>query len=262
MAATPRALPLCSFALRPVFLLFGDSITQRGSCANGWASRLADSYGRRVDVLNRGYSGYNTAKALRVLPLVFPPGSSPPALVTVFLGANDAALQERHLTHHVPVAAYAAKLEAVVEHVRSVYGAAAPPVVLVTPPPVDEAARVRANTERHGTPADAPAERRLEVTAQYAAACAQLGARLGCPVLDAFTLFQQVPGWQSHLNDGLHFAEEGDRLLHTLLLELIERQLPQLAPAALSYDLPEWSDWAVDGEELSVAVQPGSPYCG
>jgi hypothetical protein len=59
-------------ALRPLFVLFGDSITQRGCSPGGWASRLADRYARRVDVLNRGYSGYNTHLATHLLPHVFP----------------------------------------------------------------------------------------------------------------------------------------------------------------------------------------------
>ncbi len=43
----------------------------------------------------RGYSGYNTAWALYLLPKVFPEGMRPPALVTVFFGANDAVLKGR-----------------------------------------------------------------------------------------------------------------------------------------------------------------------
>jgi hypothetical protein len=59
-------------AVRPLFVLFGDSITQRGFAPGGWAAALADRYGRRVDVVNRGYSGYNTALATHLLPHVFP----------------------------------------------------------------------------------------------------------------------------------------------------------------------------------------------
>ena len=43
----------------------------------------------------RGYSGYNTAWALHLLPKIFPEGMRPPALVTVFFGANDAVLKGR-----------------------------------------------------------------------------------------------------------------------------------------------------------------------
>lgn len=86
---------------RPQFVTFGDSITQRGF-APGWTGALADAYQRRADVVNRGYSGYNTRWALQLLDRVFPPpepaaaaAAPPPRLVTIFFGANDAALPER-----------------------------------------------------------------------------------------------------------------------------------------------------------------------
>jgi lysophospholipase L1-like esterase len=228
--------------LRPTFVLFGDSITQRGWAPGGWAARLADTYGRRVDVLNRGYSGYNTAKCLHLLPAVFPPDAEPPLVGTVFLGANDASLPDRSSAqHNVPVDAYATNLRSIVAHVRSTYAARPPAVVLITPPPVDEAARQRANHEKWGTPLDALPERTLDVTATYAAACAAVAQELGCPVVDTFGEFQRDPQWRaSHLNDGLHFAPAGDEATYTLLMDVIAKQLPHLVYTALPYDFPEW----------------------
>ena len=239
--------------MRPVFLLFGDSITQRGWAPGGWAARLADSYGRRADILNRGYSGYNTAKAVQLLPFVFPEAArDAPSLVTVFLGANDAALSSVHPGHHVSLADYEANLRIIVSHIRRVHGAAAsaarPAIMLITPPPVDEAARVRANSERHGTPADAPPERTCEVTAGYAAACSRVAREMGCALVDAFSGFQADAGWrETHLNDGLHFAPAGDEALFRLVTAAIEEQLPELAVRSLPYDFPEWSEF-VDGK--------------
>ena len=129
--------------LRPSFVLFGDSITQKSFAEGGWGAHLADEYQRKVkqqntilhlalhttgqrrmqavrvsggapfhfarglphtyrmhlrpqvDVLNRGYSGYNTRWAQHLLPRVFPKAQQPPKLVTIFFGANDAALPDR-----------------------------------------------------------------------------------------------------------------------------------------------------------------------
>ena len=234
--------------MRPQVVCFGDSITQRGFAVGGWTARLAETYGRRVDVLNRGYSGYNTAKCVHLLPAVFPAGAPPPLLVTVFLGANDASLPDKHSAqHHVPLDKYAANLRLIVSHVRTTYAAAPPAVILITPPPVDEAARQRANHERWGSPLDQPSERTCDVTGRYAAVVRELGAELGCPVVDTFTRFQDSAGWRdSHLNDGLHFAPAGDEALHTLLLEAIARELPHLVHTSLPYDFPEWSDVDAD----------------
>jgi isoamyl acetate esterase len=238
--------------LRPNFILFGDSISQRGFAVGGWAARLADTYGRRVDVLNRGYSGYNTAKCVHLLPHVFPADAAPPLLVTIFLGANDASLPDRHSAqHHVPLDAYTSNLRKMVAHLRSTYSSAPPAVILITPPPVDEAARQLSNHERWGSPLEQPSERTNEFTGRYAEQCRLVGAELGCPVVDAYARFQEAPEWRAtHLNDGLHFAPAGDEALHELLIEAIARDSPHLVHTALPYDFPEWGD--VDANEPST----------
>ena len=107
--------------LRPRFVLFGDSLTQRSFEDGGFGAGLTSAYQRKVlcrpalapiqlqkahadicwclvqaDVVLRGYSGYNTRWARFLLPKVFPIGASEPTKqVTVFLGANDAALPDR-----------------------------------------------------------------------------------------------------------------------------------------------------------------------
>ena len=114
---------------RPEFVLFGDSLTQKASDPEGgWAAALAHNYQRKVvshprqlllsqtrlgliqdqssrsspqvalqvDVINRGYSGYNTRWASHLLHSIFPPGQHKIQLVTLFWGANDAALPDRH----------------------------------------------------------------------------------------------------------------------------------------------------------------------
>ena len=48
--------------MRPKIVLFGDSITQLSFSAKdrGFGCYISDAFQRRADVLNRGYSGYNT----------------------------------------------------------------------------------------------------------------------------------------------------------------------------------------------------------
>ncbi|KDD72970.1 hypothetical protein H632_c2680p1 [Helicosporidium sp. ATCC 50920] len=82
------------FAFRPVWLLFGDSITQYGFEPQGWGMHIASQYERRIDLINRGFGGYNTRWALELLPWVME-GVVKPQLATIFFGANDAALPDR-----------------------------------------------------------------------------------------------------------------------------------------------------------------------
>ena len=155
---------------RKRFVLFGDSITQQSFAPGGWGARLADAYARRADVVLRGYSGYNTEWALPLVPEVFlPSGSSsdgrnggggdgsagggddesneqrrlrrPNALVTIFFGANDAALPDRHSARqHVPLERFRRNLA---EIARAAAATVEPGglVLLVSCPPVDEEAR-------------------------------------------------------------------------------------------------------------------------
>jgi lysophospholipase L1-like esterase len=54
-------------------ILFGDSLTQRAfdQSSNGWGLSLASYWAAKVDVLNRGYSGYNTRWAGYMLKEIF-----------------------------------------------------------------------------------------------------------------------------------------------------------------------------------------------
>ncbi len=61
----------------------------------GWGARLANSYQRKADIINRGFNGYNSRWALHLLDRVFPEENPELLLATVFFGANDAALPDR-----------------------------------------------------------------------------------------------------------------------------------------------------------------------
>jgi lysophospholipase L1-like esterase len=95
-------------------LLFGDSITQYSfnPVLQGFGAYLSNIFQRKLDVVNRGYSGYNTAWCLELLPHVLtttlpcPPNGHSAAiqLITIFLGANDAVLQGNR--QYVPLTDY------------------------------------------------------------------------------------------------------------------------------------------------------------
>ncbi|CAN1283804.1 GDSL esterase/lipase At5g45920, partial [Linum perenne] len=82
--------------MRPKIYLFGDSITEMSFADGGWGASLTNHFSRKVDVVVRGYSGYNTRWALMAAEKVFPAGGGgAPLAVTVFFGANDACLPDR-----------------------------------------------------------------------------------------------------------------------------------------------------------------------
>lgn len=76
----------------------------------------------QVDVVLRGYSGYNTRWALEVIEKVFPEvsrGGGAPLAVTVFFGANDACLPNRcSAFQHVPIHEYKQNLHSIVSFLK------------------------------------------------------------------------------------------------------------------------------------------------
>ncbi|XP_047701226.1 isoamyl acetate-hydrolyzing esterase 1 homolog isoform X3 [Prionailurus viverrinus] len=96
----------CRKPLEPVhlcFLCWSKLILNKMSPRNnafsfqqgGWGASLADKLVRKCDVLNRGFSGYNTRWAKIILPRLIKKGTGldSPVAVTIFFGANDSALK-------------------------------------------------------------------------------------------------------------------------------------------------------------------------
>mmetsp|Transcript_7955 Transcript_7955/g.18429 ORF Transcript_7955/g.18429 Transcript_7955/m.18429 type:complete len:276 (-) Transcript_7955:109-936(-) len=223
---------------RDRLVLFGDSITQQSfSPDGGWGATLADVYQRRCDVLNRGYSGYNTRWALAMLRSgagVGPDTSeSSTRLVTVFFGANDASLVEENPKQHVPLAEYAQNLKDIVEILRQRLPSAK--ILLLTPPPVCHTQRLAWQKERYREQASGRLERTNEMAGQYAAAVEQVAQELGLPALNLWKLMQDVNVWPEFLTDGLHLSPKGNQFVANALREKISDVFPDLAIVPCKY---------------------------
>ena len=121
-------------------MLLGDSITQLSFDNGGWGTKIADQFQRRLDVLNRGFSGYNTAWIECVLPQILP-STLPLDAVTVLLGTNDSGMKEVNPEQHIPLEAFESNLRGICELLLNA-GVPREGLLLVSPPPLCE--RVRA----------------------------------------------------------------------------------------------------------------------
>ncbi|OQR80729.1 isoamyl acetate-hydrolyzing esterase [Achlya hypogyna] len=201
----------------PLIVTLGDSITQNGANPDimGYQVMLTQDYVRKADVVNRGCSGWTTRDWMPKLPLLTREWShKPPALVTIFLGANDAALKPGpDQQQHVPLDEYVANLKQLVHTLPTAFPGCK--ILLLTPPPVDDARYPsRSNVE----------------AGKYAAACVGVGAACNVPVVDFWTAMQGMP----HLFvDGLHFNKAGNVAAHAMILGAIRKHFPDLAPEAL-----------------------------
>ncbi|KAF0697341.1 Aste57867_11967 [Aphanomyces stellatus] len=200
----------------PLIITVGDSITQFGADPGnmGFQSLLANDYVRKADVVNRGLAGWTTRGWLPKVPLLIEEWrGKPPALVTIFLGANDAALIDKAPEQHVPLDEYDSNLHHMIALLRAAFPTCA--ILLITPPLVDDArCPSRANFE----------------TKKYAAECVRVGAALDVPVLD---LWSDLQGRPDLLVDGLHFNQKGNVVAHQLIVDAIAKSFPRLTPAAL-----------------------------
>lgn len=234
--------------MRPKIYLFGDSITEESFDDGGWGASLANHFARTVDVVLRGYSGYNTRWALKVLDRVFPVmtdhqsgggvgsdvGAAPsPLAVTVFFGANDACLPDRYAAfQHVPLDEYKHNLRSIVSSFKKRWPKTF--ILLITPPPIDEDERLRRPYAEN--PSGLP-ERTNEAAGAFARACVETAGECGIPVLDLWTRMQQHPDWRkAYLRDGLHLTPDGNKVV----FEEVVKKLNEggLSLENLTVDLP------------------------
>ncbi|XP_072554872.1 isoamyl acetate-hydrolyzing esterase 1 homolog [Paramormyrops kingsleyae] len=224
----------------PQVVLFGDSITQFSFQANGWGSEIANKLARKCDVVNRGFSGYNSRWAKIILSRII--NNNNVAAVTVFFGANDCSLQDKNPQQHVPMQEYVENLKDIVKHLSSVE-ISADKVILITPPPLHEPA-----WEKECLFKGFPLNRHNSVVGQYAQACVQAGWQSGAEVLDLWTLMQKDgQDFSSYLSDGLHLSTKGNQFVAEHLWPLLEKRT-----AYLPMILPYWGDVDTDSPETSL----------
>lgn len=227
-------------------ILLGDSLTQSGYEKNGWVSLLCARYVRRADIINRGFSGYNSKWGLSLLKELELPKR--PILVVVFFGANDSALKELNAHQHVPIEEYRENICSIVKYLQNHLGARH--IVLLSPPPLIEQTWRDHRRAKSGDKT-AESDRNNDTTCQYAHAVNELAKELNIPSLDLFTLFSRANARESLFDDGLHFSKEGHKLLFDALIKLIEKYIPSCTV------VPEPAQKKINSSSKSQIVQLG-----
>lgn len=159
-----------------------------------------------------------------------------PSLVTVWFGANDAALPDGDAkVQHVPLDAYRANLQTTVAMFKS--KAPHAKILVITPPHVDDSRRRNAQGKLDRSNASA---------GQYARACVEEAGKAGVPVLDLHTFFNAMPEAKrnAYLVDGLHFNAPGNKVVDEQLRAKIHAAFPDLVPKLEKWQLPDWHAFA------------------
>ncbi|KAK4480706.1 hypothetical protein RD792_013788 [Penstemon davidsonii] len=130
---------------RPLFVLFGSSIVQLSYSNGGWGAILSDIYARKADIMLRGYYGWNSRRAIKILDQVFPKDATiQPSLVIVYFGGNDSmGPHSSGLGPHVPLPEYIENMRKIAIHLKSLSDKTR--IIFLSCPPVNEA-KLRENT--------------------------------------------------------------------------------------------------------------------
>lgn len=212
--------------------LIGDSNVQFAFSNGGFASRLSNDYVRRLDVVNRGFSGY-TSEHVRAMTRQLLDNDNHDNnrihTATVLLGSNDSVLPELD-SRHVTPARYRENLEAIVACLRE--GGVAN-IVLLSPPPVDDVKWNKRVAELY----NAPGACCNASVAKYAEVCRTLAKQLGVGLVDLYGEMMKCETWRDMFGDGLHFNERGNEFVYERLKEVLG---PLLGEVASVY--PDWKD--------------------
>ena len=208
-------------------VLFGSSTTQFSFSVaeGGWGALVADHFQRRVDFLNRGFSGYNTEWAKLVLPTLFPSGARYDVVV-VYLGANDSSLREEK---YVPLDKYKLNLNDICNffNSRAVDDSS---LVLITPNPVCETMWVTTCHEMGFQGAgDNVSSRSNVVTEKYAKVVSEVALERGISFVNQFeALSNEKP--KDCVCDGIHLNSVSNKALAERLIPILEEKLQSHAP--------------------------------
>ena len=237
-------------------LLFGDSITELSynqEYGFNLAPALQHEYFRKLQVVVRGYGGYNTEHARHILNPTLDAetaGGSKIRLVTIFFGTNDSAQNSQQ---HVPLERYRENISFLATETlkRKI------PVILVSPALLDE------------TKADG--DRSTMTSLAYSNAARKVAEDLELPFIDLWHGFLASTGWKEGdgafpgqlggkdskaladlLTDAVHFSGKGYRVWYELLLETIRTKYPELRTENLPTILPHIS--VVDNSDLPATL--------
>ncbi len=225
-----------------IILCLGDSITEDGGDKNGWTSLLSYHYSRKLDLINRGYSGYNSRWILqRVLKEDIPHSNYfNIKLVTILLGANDATF-ESSSPQGLSLTEFRYNIEEIIKYFKKQDSSIK--FILITPPMIDEEA-LRIRNEKKGYKLN----RSVKRTKLFADTILNISAVTeNCIGIDLYRNTIDDDNINNnknnkYLSDGLHLNELGNKVLVDLVEECIAKHFPKLASNQIKMRTKSWRE--------------------
>ncbi|KAK9464684.1 SGNH hydrolase-type esterase domain-containing protein [Lipomyces arxii] len=247
-------------------LFFGDSITQyaynqdNGFCVG---PALQDLYTRKLDVVQRGFSGYNSDHAALMIDKIIEAETtftSKIRLMIVFFGTND-SVQPKNVVQHVPIQRFKQNMHKIYDSATK----AGSKVIFIGPGPLNAHVWKIGREDRYD-------DRTTLQAREYCDAAISVGKELGAPVIPLWYAMMADLGWKegdtiyglleeseenplkAYLNDGLHFAGPGYKVEFNEIVKAIKENYPELDPDNIPMKLPLW-DQITSIDDLKKALE-------
>ncbi|OUM52811.1 hypothetical protein BVG19_g2037 [[Candida] boidinii] len=238
----------------PKFLMFGDSITQRAfdqyplpgistQLEFALGPALVGTYTRKMDILQRGFSGYNSEWVKYLLPKILEYEHDSKKehenikIAYLFIGTNDGRLPDSKL--HVPIERYEENLKEMID----LFLEKRIKLIIVAPGlhfaekwydfnPIDK-------EQKTGTD---PKE-----LLKYADVTVKVANEYKLPYINMSQIMTDSGiALDELLCDGIHYTGKGYKLFFDNLLETIKLNYPEYHPDNLRMRLPLWSEVVAD----------------
>jgi lysophospholipase L1-like esterase len=197
------------------FIALGDSNTEMGFGETQWLNKIANMFERKLDVINRGFSGYNSKHIRYFLKDIFDEfdiGSI--TGVTILLGTNDSTNKTNTLLH-VPLDKYKENMKAIINYLISI-GVKANKIILISPPRIDEEAVYQIIGENN-TYYDS-------LVKDYAQVCRDIEGDLGVLFVDINKAMNDDK-YKEYFYDGVHFSKSGSEFLFENLKPVLKENI-------------------------------------
>ncbi|KAH9301634.1 hypothetical protein KI387_013217, partial [Taxus chinensis] len=170
-----------------------------------------------ADILVRGYSGWNSRRALQVINEVFPKNViQQPSLIIVYFGGNDCmGPHPSGLGPHVPLPEYIDNIKRIATYLQDL--SESTHLIFLSCPPVNEDMLSSASSGIFS-----PLVRTNEACRLYSEACVQVCKEMDVKVIDLWSAIQIRPDWRTAcFTDGIHFSSEGSVIVVEEILKVL-----------------------------------------
>ena len=197
----------------------------------------------------RGFGGYNTRWALKVMDDIFPEKFdrrlNKHYLTIIMFGTNDSAIEERtsefQTSAYVPLEEYEKNMETIINRAKK----CSKHVIVLAPPAMDEQGRLIYQVEMYGDKAFARLDRSNEELQKYGMACKRACRKCVVPCEDMFVAFEHET--KGYFTDGIHFNAKGqERVWEVLKYRLT---MEGIMPEKMQLDYPMGIDLREKGPE-------------